>query len=394
MLPKYYEFQHSTKILSGLFALENLPSELKGMEIKRPMLLSDRGLEKSGAVGLLLSIFRENCVELGCVDMDIPSDSSIDCVNKIAQEYNMYKCDCIVALGGGSVIDTAKGVRMVLSQGNRDVEKLAGCEALTKGKLVPLAAIPTTSGTGSEATVVAVIRNNLKNVKMEYISYYIQPDIAVLDVRMTESLPPRLTAATGMDAMCHAIEAYTCMQKNPVSDAYATAAIKMMSENIITAVRHGDNKQARFAMANGSMMAGAAFSNSMVGIIHAIGHALGGVCRVPHAIAMSILLPYGMEYNYRKCGKLYGELLLYLAGPEKYAQTPEEERGKKSIMYVRVMLKKLNELSGLPLKLSEVGVSAEDFDDIAYTAVNDGAIIVNPRAAGIEEIKGILKKAF
>ncbi len=394
MMPKYYEFQHGSKILSGLFALENLPSELKGMGLKAPLLLSDRGLEKSGALGLVLSIFKENNMEIGCLDIDIPADSSLECVNKMANEYKMYDCDCIVAVGGGSVIDTAKGVRMVLSQDGNDIEALAGCETLSRGKAVPFAAVPTTSGTGSEATIVAVIRNNATNVKMEYISYYLQPDIAVIDVRMTETLPPKLTASTGMDAMCHAIEAYTCLQKNPISDAYAAAAIKMISENLIKATKQGSDKQARLAMANGSMMAGAAFSNSMVGIVHAIGHALGGVCHVPHAVAMAILLPYGMEYNYDKCGNLYGELLIYLAGADEYASTPANERGKKAIIYIKNMLKKLNSLTGLPLKLSDVGVTRENFDAIAKTAINDGAIIVNPKAAGIEEIKAILEKAL
>lgn len=394
MLPKYYEFQHGSKILSGLFALENLPLELRNMGLKAPLLLSDRGLEKSGALGLVLSIFKENSMEIGCMDIDIPADSSLECVNKIAEEYKLYECDCIVAVGGGSVIDTAKGVRMVLSQDGNDIEALAGCEALSRGRAVPFAAVPTTSGTGSEATIVAVIRNNVTNVKMEYISYYLQPDIAVIDVRMTETLPPKLTASTGMDALCHAIEAYTCLQKNPVSDAYAAAAIKMISENLVKATKNGGDKQARLAMANGSMMAGAAFSNSMVGIVHAIGHALGGVCHVPHAVAMSILLPYGMEYNYKKCGDLYGELLLYLAGADEYASTPAEERGKKAIAYVKKLLKKLNSLTGLPLKLSDAGVTREDFDTVAQAAINDGAIIVNPRAAGIEEVKSIMEKAF
>lgn len=394
MLPKYYEFQHKSKILSGLFALENLPSELKGMGLKAPLLLSDRGLEKSGALKLMLSVFEEAKMEIGCMDIDIPADSSLECVNKIAEEYKMYDCDCIVAVGGGSVIDTAKGVRMVLSQDGKNIEALAGCETLSRGVPVPFAAVPTTSGTGSEATLVAVIRNNTTNVKMEYISYYLQPDVAVIDVRMTETLPPKLTASTGMDALCHAIEAYTCLQKNPISDAYATSAIKIISENLVKATKHGSDKQARLAMANASMMAGAAFSNSMVGIIHAIGHALGGVCHVPHAVAMSILLPYGMEYNYKKCGEQYGELLLYLAGADEYAQTPKNERGKKSIAYVKALLKKLNELTGLPLKLSDAGVTRDKFDAIAQTAINDGAIIVNPRAAGIDEVKNILKKAF
>lgn len=393
-LPAYYEFQHAAKILSGRFALENIPAELGNLGAKKPLLLSDKVLEKIGTLQIVVEALAAGRVEIAGSYTDIPADSSVEIVNAIAEKYRSLGCDSILAVGGGSVIDTAKGVRMLLATGEKDMIALMGCENIPQGLKVPFIAVPTTSGTGSESTLVAVIKNEARKLKMEFISYYLQPDVAVLDVRMTETLPPKMTASTGMDALCHAIEASSCLQKNPLSDAYAAAAIAMIRDYLKKAVLDGRNKEARLALSNASMMAGAAFSNSMVGIIHAIGHALGGICHVPHGDAMTILLPHGMEYNREKAGDIYGELLLSLAGAEVYAATAPEERGQKAIDTVRNMSRELNEICGLPVRLRDVGVKKEDFEAVARTAMNDGAMIVNPRQAGKDDILRILEAAY
>ncbi len=393
MIPKYYEYQNSTKILSGEFALENIPHELKSLGAKKTLILTDKTLEKIGTLQILKDAIIDN-LEIGGIYTEIPTDSSIEVINEIIEEYKKLDCDSLIALGGGSVIDTAKGVRMVLSQSRNSIMDLAGCELINYGKHIPFVAIPTTSGTGSEVTLVAVILNKLENIKMEFISYFLLPDVAVLDTRMTITMPPKITASTGMDALCHAIESYTCLQKNPMSDAYATAAIELIRDNLEETVKNGKNKKARLAMANASLMAGSAFSNSMVGIIHAIGHAVGGISRVPHGDAMAILMPHCMRYNKDKLEEDYSKLLLYIAGEEVYSNTPKEQRADKTIEYIEEMLNKLNKLSGLKTKLSEAGVKEEDFDKIAKTAINDGALIVNPKKANIEDVKNILKEAF
>lgn len=394
MFPDFYEFQHSTKIVSGRYSLENLAAELRQLRVEKPMLLSDEGLVAAGIVRQVTDSVENNGMKWSVVYTDIPRDSSLDVVNKIASCYEEKKCDALVALGGGSVIDTAKGVRMVLSQNVKDIRKLAGCEGIRKGRWIPFAVIPTTSGTGSESTLVAVIKDELRKQKLEYISYELQPDLAVLDPRTTLALPPVITATTGMDALCHAVEAFTCMQKNPVSDAYAAAAINLIRENLVKTVQNGNDEKARLAMANASMLAGAAFSNSMVGLVHAIGHALGSVCMVPHGHAMTILLPYVMMYQYQELKPLYAELLLYLAGPDVYAATPEEKRAKEAIRSIMIMKRKLHKICCLPEKLREVGVTRSDFERIAELAVDDGAMIVNPVAANKKDIIRILEKAY
>ena len=394
MLPDYYEFQHSTKLLSGKFALENIPAELHMLGARRPMVLSDHVLSEIGTLSLVCDAVQENGITIGAVFHEIPADSSSAVVNEIGELYRKSGCDSLVAVGGGSVLDTAKGVRMLLSQKADDIMELLGCEILTRGRHVPFVAIPTTSGTGSESTLVAVIRNAKNSMKMEFISYYLQPDVTVLDARMTLTLPARMTASTGLDALCHAIEACTCLQKNPISHAYGTAAIRMIGEYLERAAKNGRDEEARLAMANASTMAGAAFSNSMVGMVHAIGHALGGVCHVPHADAMTILLPHCMEYNMDMLSDDYGELLLYLAGQEEYAAVRADERGAAMVKKVRELTNRLHDLCGLPCTLKEAKVKKEDFEAVAEAALNDGAMIVNPKQVDLQDVIAILERAY
>ena len=393
MIPSYYEFKNSVKILSGKNALENIPFELKNLEVNRPIILTDEILIKFGQVKIVEDALEESNIEVPLVYSKIPADSSVKVVNEIAKQYMEKGCDSIIAIGGGSVIDTAKGVNILVSKGTSDIMEYMGLEVIT-GKMKPFIVVPSTAGTGSEVTLVAVIADPDRNIKMEFISYNMLPDVAVLDPRMTLSLPAKLTASTGIDALVHALEAYSCIQKNPLSDAYALSAINLIRENLISVVENGKDENKRLAMANASLMAGIAFSNSMVGVVHAIGHALGGVCHVPHGDAMTILLPHGMEYNIDKVEEYYSELLLAVGGSEVYASTPMSERAKACIRVIREMEEKLNKICGLPIRLRDVGVKKEDFQRVAKTAINDGAALANPVEVTYEEVLNILEKAY
>ena len=394
MIPNYYEFQNAAKILSGELAIENIPHELISLGAKKILILTDKTLEKIGTLQIVIDAISGKNIEIAGVFSEIPTDSSIDVINQIVKMYKDLNCEAILALGGGSVIDTAKGTRMVLAQEKENIMDLAGCELITYGKHIPFIVIPTTSGTGSEVTLVAVILNKLQNIKMEFISYYLVPDVAVLDPRMTLTLPKKISASTGIDALCHAVEAYTCLQKNPLSDAYATSAIEIIRDNLIDVIKNGRDKKLRLAMANASLMAGVAFSNSMVGVVHAIGHSVGAVSRVPHGDAMSILLPHCMRFNKDKLEAEYAKLLLYIAGEEVYVNTPRDKKADKTIECIVELLKELHDISGLPTKLSEANVKKEDFDAIAKKALNDGAIIVNPKHVDYDDVIKILKQAY
>ena len=391
---KYFEFQNAVKLLCGESALERLANELEHLGARAPMLLSDAVLAKIGTMQQVVDAMAAEGCTPACTFTDIPVDSSLKVVNTIAALYRSSGCDSLVAVGGGSVIDTAKGVRLVLSQEADDILAIGGVENLVRGKYIPFVVVPTTAGTGSECTGVAVIRNDENGVKMEFLSPFVEPDVAVIDPRMTAGLPPKATASTGFDAMVHAIEACTCLQANPMSTAYGTAAIRMICENLEDATRNGSDKKARYAMAVASTMAGIAFSNSMVGAVHAIGHALGGVCHVPHAVAMTVLLPHVMRYNLSPCAAAYAGLLPWLVGMDAAMATPVEKRAEAAIDAVAALGQRLNAVCGLPLTLKDAGVDKADFARVAGVAVNDGALIVNPRSAGVEQVIEILNAAY
>lgn len=390
----YFEFQNAVKLLCGELALERIPNELQHLNAKRPLVLSDAVLAKIGTMAQVTSAMEAEGVTPAACFTDIPVDSSLAVVNKIAAFYREQDCDSIVAIGGGSVIDTAKGVRLVLSQDTDDIFSISGLENVTNGRHIPFVVVPTTAGTGSECTGVAVIKNDENGVKMEFLSPFVEPDVAVIDPRMTEGLPPKATASTGMDALCHAVEACTCLQANPLSTAYGTAAIRLIAQNLETATVNGKNREARFNMALASTMAGIAFSNSMVGAVHAIGHALGGVCGVPHAVAMTILLPHVMRYNLSHSAGDYAALLPWLVGMDAAMAIPADKRAEAAIAAIEALGTKLNAACGLPLTLSAAGVSKDSFAKVAEFAVNDGALIVNPRAATVEQVVEILNAAF
>lgn len=390
----YFEFVNSAKLLSGDYALENIAPELALLGSKRPIILTDETLVKIGTLKILEGALAKGDLKASSVYSSIPLDSSIEVVNEISKEYRRVNADGIIALGGGSVIDTAKGLRMLISQGGKDIMSYVGCEMMERGQNVPFVAIPTTSGTGSEATAVAVIKNEERKVKLEFISPFLLPDIAVLDVRVLESMPSRITALTGLDALTHAIEAYSCLQKNPISRIYSTIAIKLIMENLLQAINKPKDKTARLNMAIASYAAGASFSNSMVGIVHAIGHSVGGVCSVAHGEAMTILLTECMRYNKEKAKKDYAELLLYLAGAEKYASTKEEDRAEEAIRTVENFIKEVKKVAPIATRLSERGVKRSDFAEIANKAIDDGALIVNPRSADLDDILKILDSVY
>ena len=393
MLPSYFEFYNPVKINSGKEALETIPYELNLLQVKKPIIITDKGIVNAGLLKIVLSGFNDSNITIGAVYDSTPPDSSIKTVNEIANLFYENKCDSIIAVGGGSSIDTAKAVNIVVSEGDNDLRKFMGVDRINKTQK-PLIVIPTTSGTGSEVTQVAVISDKSRNIKMAFTSNLLMPKVTILDPRMTLSLPPKITATTGMDALTHAIEAYTCLQKNPLSDAYAFASINLIRENLIIATKNGKDKNARFAMANASTMAGAAFSNSMVGAVHAIGHACGAVANVHHGNAMAILLPYIMKYNSDKIGNLYAELLLPLAGDEIFAKTPANERAKKSIETVLLMNHQLNKICDMPVNLRDAGVTEAQFDEISEKAQNDGALLPNPKNLTKEDILNILREAF
>ncbi len=394
MAKSYYEFFCPVKIIAGQNALEHIPFELSTLAAKRAMIITDKGVRSNGLLEHLEAAFAEADASIAVIYDNVPPDSSLQTVRDAAQQYRDNNCDAIIAVGGGSVIDTSKGVNVLVSDGGDDLLKYSGAHNLTR-PLKPFFVVPTTAGTGSEVTLAAVVSDTENNVKLPFASYYLMPNAAVLDPRMTLTLPPHITAMTAMDALTHAVEAYTCLASNPISDAYAITAIRKITDNLLKVLDTPKDEQGRLELAQASTMAGIAFSNAMVGLVHSLGHATGGVCHLPHGLCMSLYLPYVLEYNLDTNGEKIGELLLHLAGPDVYAATPANQRAQRAIQFIRDLRDTLFERTKLPRTLKETGkVEKSQLDAIADKAIDDGSIIFNPKEADRADLKAILEKAW
>ena len=393
-MSRYYEFHCPVKVIAGQAALEHLPYELTGIESKRPMIVTDQGVRSAGLLDPVITACEESDVRIAAIYDEVPPDSSTSIVRDIAQLYREHQCDALIAVGGGSSIDTAKAVNILVSEGGDDIAGYSGAGVLTR-PLKPFFVIPTTAGTGSEVTSVAVIADRERSVKLPFTSSFLLPNAAIIDPRMTLTLPPHITAATAMDALTHATEAYTCLSKNPLSDAHATAAVKKIGQSLLKVMDNPKDEQGRLDLAEASTMAGIAFSNSMVGLVHALGHATGAICHLPHGLCMSLYLPYVLDYNLEDIREPLSELLLYLEGAEVWAATPASRRAEATISAIRHLRDELHHRCDLPRTLRETGKVREDqLDQIARQALDDGSIIYNPREASLKDIQGILQKAW
>lgn len=390
---EYFEFICPVKILSGPNALENIPVELDRLSASRPLILTDKGVSEAGLTDHVIGSFADSGLTPAVMYRDVPPNSSVETVTAVAGLYTEHDCDAIIAVGGGSVIDTAKGANIMVSEGISDFKDRIGADIL-RNRLKPLIVVPTTAGTGSEATSGAVIYDSEREQKLLIGSERIIPDSAILDPKMTISLPPKLTAATGMDALAHAVEAYTCLQHNPISDIFATRAISLIAGYLLQAVTNGKDEEARFMMANASLMAGIAFSNAMVGGIHALSHAAGAVGSVPHGGAIAAFFPVVIEYNMEILTDRYGDLLLHLAGPDVFAGTPAPTRALTFLESVRRLIADLNEACGMPRSLSEYGLTEKDIDTIIEKALDDGSILMNPKNISREDALDLVRKAL
>ena len=245
-------------------------------------------------------------------------------------------------------------------------------------------------------TGVAVVKDPDRDIKMALSSEFLFAKSAFIDPRMTLGLPPRLTAATAMDALTHAIESYICLQKNPLSDHFSKKAIELIVSNLLPLLQGENTEERRLALANAACLAGIALANSIAGVVHSLGHALGGVCHVPHGEAMNIFLPAGLEYNKKKVGTLIGELLLPLAGKQVFKNTAEGDRVDKTIQVIIELKEQLYKITKLPRNLNDTGLSVDQevLEKIATTAINDGSVAYNPEEIEFKDALTILKRVW
>lgn len=365
----------------------DLGAELDALGARKVFLVGDKGIVSTGILSRVQYGLESAGAQIAGCFIDVPPNSAAESVRKCAAQVKNSGADTIVAVGGGSVIDTAKMAALLCTHGG-DLADYAGAQTVP-GPIIPLVAIPTTAGTGSEVTQAAVIYDETEHRKLSFVDQYLRPRLAILDPELTVGLPPLLTAATGMDAATHAIEAFVDIEHSVVSDGMAIQSLRLIGRSLSIAVKDGGNIEARMDMLVASTLAGIAFDHSMVGVTHAMAHAVGALAPVHHGVANTILLPYGMVYNWETCKTRYGELASALGlckpGPRAAA------RLKK---WVIDMCAAMHACSGLPLTLKDAGVSEELLPQIAALAEEDGAGFYNPRPVEAKRILPLLRAAY
>jgi len=391
MLPEFFEFYNPTKVVYKDGIATDLKPELDIIGIKKYFIVSDHVISDVGLVDRVSEGLKEAGCEAVGQYLDVAQDARLNDVKKCADLVKASGAEGIISIGGGSVIDTAKAANILFSAGGDLVEDYSGAHTLTR-PLNPHVVFPTTAGTGSEVTMVAVIYDEENKEKLAFPDKFLLPNLAVLDPQMTVSLPPKMTAATGMDALTHAVEAYVGIQFSPISDSFAIGAIELIMQNLVRAVEDGNDIEARGAQLIAATMAGIAFSHSMCGCVHGMAHACGAHFRVPHGVANAIFLPYGLEYNFDFIQDKLARLAPVVG--EMKSGMNNEEAAKAVIAGIRKLTQKLNELGALPTRLKDVGVPEEGLATIAEGALNDGTSFYNPRPMDEEELLPFVKNAY
>ena len=381
-----FEFNTVAKIVCGPGSALELATQCQRLAVSRPLVITDPGLVD---IGLVQPAIEALCAQGLAVELfdQVREDPPEATVLAAAELGRIKGVDGVIAIGGGSSMDVAKAVSVLLA-GKQTLSELYGVGQVSGGRL-PLVLVPTTAGTGSEVTPVAVITTG-ETTKAGVSSPVLLPDVAVLDADLTLGLPPAVTAMTGVDAMVHAIEAYTSRhQKNPVSDNLARQALQLLQGNIRTAVHEGSNREARAAMLLGACMAGQAFANAPVAAVHALAYPLGGHYHIPHGLSNSLVLPAVMEFNASAASAHYAELAGIVA-PGLAAGSDEA----KTLGMIDALRQLIDDL-GLPATLSQAGVAESDLEMLAEDAMLQQRLLVNnPRDVNYEDALGIYRSAF
>ena len=366
----------------GSGAILSIKDEVKARGLKKAIVCSDPDLLKFGVTQKVLKVLDDAKLEYE-IYSDIKANPTIENVQKGVKTYLEAKADYIIAVGGGSSIDTAKGIAIIVENPEySDVRSLEGAVNTPK-KCAPIIAVPTTAGTAAEVTINYVITDVEKNRKFVCVDPHDIPVVAIVDPDMMETMPKGLTAATGMDALTHAIEGYITKGAWELSDMFHLKAIEIISRSLRGAVEN--TKEGRKDMALGQYVAGMGFSNVGLGIVHSMAHPLGALYDTPHGIANAIILPTVMEYNASETGEKYREIARAMGVKNVDAMTVEEYR-KAAIDAV----KKLASDVGIPSNLKEI-VKEEDLDFLSVSAYNDACRPGNPKDTSAEEIKELYK---
>lgn len=388
---KFYQFVNPVQICSGKGSIAtHLASKAKEIGCKRVLVVCGPVINKLGLADKVVSCLTEQGVEVGTKFHNVPNESSVSTIKEICDIYRQNFCDSIVAIGGGSVLDTAKAVRLLLSQNAEDISKYFGYNMSKIGIKIPFIAIPTTCGTGAEVTKVSVICNDKTLTKEEIISDLMLPDVAILDCDTLNTLPLKSVLLTAFDALSHAIEGYCSKGKNALSDVYSRLAIVKIYNNLKQVINGNGTDEEYSALLEGACYAGISFSNSMVGGVHAIAHSLGSVLNVSHDYAVANLLPYVLQFNLDYSEKEYAELYDLLVQEKNYIDTRQKAVGFINALH-NFYFNNVSKIGGIP-KISECGLNDDTIEKIAKLALTDGALLTNVRYMEYNDIVNILEE--
>lgn len=371
--------------LIGEGCVNEVGERLKSIGGKRALIVTDFFLSKIGIAERVRKIIEAAGLEAAVYNGAEPNPTDKD-VTEGVRVFNREKCDSIVSLGGGSSHDCAKGIGMVVSNGG-DIHDYEGVDK-SVNPMIPLMSINTTAGTASEMTRFCIITDTTRKIKMAIIDWRVTPKISFNDPELMVGKPPALTAATGMDALTHAIEAYVSTAATPITDSAALMAIKLIVEYLPMAVANGSNMEAREQMAYAQFLAGMAFNNASLGYVHAMAHQLGGFYNLPHGICNAILLPHVEEFNLIGNGKRFRDIAVAMG--ENVDGLSVVDAGDKAI----AAIKRLSRSIGIPIGLTELGVKEEDLKIMADNAMKDACMLTNPRRATQKEVIEMYKKAM
>jgi alcohol dehydrogenase len=383
---KPFIFSTTKSIISEIGAIERIAEICSNLNILKPLIITDQGIINVGLIQPIDTAFKKADKEYFCFDQVVADPPEHIVLSAVAYAKKV-KADGIIGFGGGSSLDTAKLVAL-LANSDEQLTDIYGVDAI-RGKRLPLILIPTTAGTGSEVTPIAIVTTG-DTTKAGVVSVTLLPDIALLDASLTLGLPQHVTAATGIDAMVHAIEAYTSViKKNSYSDLLAKQALLLLSNNILEATFNGTNVEARQAMLLGACLAGQAFANAPVAAVHALAYPLGGHFHIPHGLSNALVLVQVMNFNLSHCADLYAELApninntIDLDGSNK-------QIAQALINFIANLIKQLK----LPVTLAEMGIAESDINTLASDAMLQTRLLVNnPKSVTLEDVRLIYRQA-
>ena len=377
--------------LIGVGASQQLPEKLGMIGAKKPLLVTDQGIVKAGILKQVTDVLDAKKVAYAIYDKTIPNPTDLNVIEGV-EVYKKNSCDGIITLGGGSSHDCGKGIGLVIANGGK-IQDYEGVD-MSKNPMPPNIAINTTAGTASEMTRFCIITDSARKVKMAIVDWRVTPTIAMDDPLLMVGMPPSLTAATGMDALTHAVEAYLSIAANPLTDAAAEKSIRMVAKSLRKAVANGQDMQAREDMCFAQYLGGMAFNNASLGHVHAMAHQLGGFYDLPHGECNAILLPYVSEYNLIANFERYGRIA-HLMG-ENISGLTQKEAALKAICAIRT----LSQDVGIPTSISDLAkrygktVDEKDIPVMVGNAQKDACGLTNPRKMSDAAVTAIYKAAW